>query len=450
MARVKDLMDSADSLRKLGKTAEAAAKSREADRLMDEIEVGKNHDRYETWSRELDSTQRVPGSSYGLKVERSTAVPTNAERFAAISRSSLSLSERYSDPTLDKDYANEFLEYIHSRGRHVGSRLHSVNAELSALNLNSDSAGVGYLAPGDIRTQILSRLPAVSEFLDNVTVVQARGDMVKWPRMKGNTTSSVSSIYTSAGVGVMVDETPASATLTEQQFGLFEIPIKRGRYIAKPSMDAIEDIPNLMQFLGSDAAVNLGLLMEAQSLNGDGIGPNVLGVLNNGVATNGSQTEAQFGTVDVSGTTADQVSNTIADTGSAPKLLSLFYAVPQQYRRQSGFRMVFASDTERRIRSLTDAMGRFYWAADGGFGSPTDGFLNKPIAVSEFTPVGGTDGNRIIYAGDLSSLILAVNGGIRIQVADQLYAESDRIGLFVRVRFGIGVANFDSARLGIV
>ena len=46
---------------------------------------------------------------------------------------------------------------------------HTVNAELNAFTIGSDSDGVGYLAPGDIRTDILSRLPAVSELLDLVT-----------------------------------------------------------------------------------------------------------------------------------------------------------------------------------------------------------------------------------------------------------------------------------------
>jgi HK97 family phage major capsid protein len=426
-----------------GRYNEARPLMTQLETLLDGRDAERRLARIETEGDEIDP-ETLPFPRYG---HESNALRTNAERFAAIVGSG---TDRGVDSaTREREYAEDFLTYIHSRGRHVGTLLHAVNAEYAALNIGSDYDGVGYLAPGDIRTTILSRLPAVSEILNLVTPTQARGNPVTWPRVRP-ATGDDASVYTSAGIGQMVPESPASGTPTEPSFGTFSIPIRRARYIARPTLDAIADIPGLTSFLSDDASVNLALLAERQLIAGSGVGHNVRGVVHHPRAANGSQNEDQIGTVDVEGTTSNHVSNTTAAAGSAPKLLDLFYSVPAQYRRQPGFRVVFNSDTERRMRGLVDADGHFMWTSDGGFGAPVDGFLNKPVAVSEAMQSGGTDANRVILAGDLAAIIFAVAGGIRIQVADQLYAENDQIGLFVRWRFGSGVSNPDALRLGIV
>lgn len=348
------------------------------------------------------------------------------------------------DGTATPEYRAAFTKYV----RNFARKNYDPSDEIRTLSIASDGAG-GYTVPADHRAQLLARLPAISELLSLCTMVPTSRDIVDWPRLRPNTTSGLGSIYTSAFVGTMGAEVPASGTgNNEPVFGMFQIPVKKARSESRPSMDLAADSEfDLMSFLMGDGSVNMALLREAQVVSGTGVGANVKGL----IAYSGGASNTDEGLVtgvDISGSTADQVSNTIADIGSATKLMDLFYAVPRQYRQLPSFRAVMNSQTEKAIRKLVDANGNFIWRA--GFAGRQNDIFDAPILVSEFMQSGGTDANVVMIMGALAEIIIPVRMDITPQVLLELYAGTDQIGLVLRQRFGAGIANADALRYGIV
>jgi HK97 family phage major capsid protein len=178
------------------------------------------------------------------------------------------------------------------------------------------------------------------------------------------------------------------------------------------------------------------------------VGPTVLGIMNYAAAAEGSQDENSIGMTDISGTTADQISNTTANLGSATKILDLYYSVPAQYRNSPAFAWVMSSDSEKRVRLLTDAQGRFLWAE--GFAGRPNTLLGHPIYASDFMPNGGTDGNRIVVCGDWSQAILAMRQTLSVQLLLERWADLELIAMILRTRFGFAPANLDAFRIGRV
>lgn len=398
----------------------------------------------------IDDTPRPPAGpiSYAAPAptewDRPTHAPTTWERLSYTSEN---------DPTRGNEYTEGFVAYLQSRGRHVPHVLYESHNEIYnrrnyGLYIGSDPDG-GYLLPAEWREQILRRLPAQSEIISLATPVSAGGDRVEWPRIEPNPNAALTDIYTSAFVGSMVGETTGGG-VAAPKFGKFGINLGKARVATRASMDLLQDVPSLYSTLLQDGATNLALLAESQVLSGNGAGNNLVGMLTMPSAPNDSREHDEIGTIDVAGTTANTISNTTSNAGSVPKLLDLLYAVPGQYRRQHSFRFVFASQTEKAIRKLVDASGSMMWSPGRISGDLPDTLLGKPTVPSEFAPLVGTAGNKVIIAGDWSQLYFVTNGDIRLQIADQLYAETDEIGFFLRWRFGVGLANPAAFKFGIV
>lgn len=355
------------------------------------------------------------------------------------------------DPTATDEYARRFhREIVLERGQHVSSELLNAQREFYAANAESTDTGGGYLVPAQILNQILRRLPALSPLLGLVHEFPASSDRVVWPRARRNTTSGYGSIYTSAFVGTFVPEVPsATAGENEPIFGEFDITINKARALAIASQDFVEDAGNFVSFLTEDGAANMALLREYAIIAGTGKGSEPLGITNMPTASS-SPTEEQILTVDIEGTTVDTISNTHASLGSANKLLDLYYSRPGQYRRQPSCAWVMNSATEKAIRKLTDAQGRYLWSVEGMLGDPANGLLGKPVQISEFMPSDGTNGNTPIIFGDWSQVLVPVRRALQLQIANERYIDTDQIGFFLRQRFGVGVPNRDAFRLGIV
>lgn len=412
--RVREIHAERDHLLKTGKITEADKKAREAGELLSSAEGVMLRERADRIGRLDPNTPPSP----------------------------LFFRHSDDDPTATSEYQRAYDAYMrqYSDPRGYGEQ------ERNALSVSSDGSG-GYTVSADRRNQMIARRAQLTPILGLLTEIPTDSDVLEYPRLVKRPTDG--SIYTSNFTGAMIAEVPpASGGETDPAFGLLKIQIQKARAITKFSRNLADDFPLLPATLENDGAKNLGLLMLSQVLVGDGVGPNVLGIFNHPTAVEGSQTENQIGTTDVSGTTADQISNTTAALGSATKLLDLYYSVPSQYRESPGFAWTMHSDSEKRIRLLTDAQGRFLWAE--GFAGRPSTLLGHPLLSSDFVAKGGTDGNKVIACGDWSEGILAMRTSLSVQLLLERFADTEQIAMILRTRFGFAPANLDAFRIGIV
>jgi HK97 family phage major capsid protein len=408
------LMREADDLGKAGKSKEALTKHKEAESIMNDVEA------------------EQMAHALGRKLDGGMAPPRTVE-----ARPVVDANDRSGEP----EYQRAFAAYINQFTRPEGFG----SLERDVLTIASDPDG-GYTVPVDRRPEIVRPEPAVSEVLALVNSVPAAGKEVEWVKVQAHASSP--DIFTSAFVGSMAPETGGNAE-TAPKFEIVTVPMKKGRAAARFSMDLASDSGiDLTNFLQVDGGLNLTLLREQQVLVGDGIGNNLNGVMNNADVI-------ALGTTDVSGTTADQISNTLADLGSVPKLINFIQSVPAQYRRMPSFRLVMNSDTETKVMQLVDATGRPAWGEGGLLGPRTDAsggktLLGYKIAISEFLASGGTNGNKVILAGPLAEILAPIRSAVSVQVLVERYAELDMLAMILRTRFGAVIGNPRAFRIAVV
>lgn len=317
-------------------------------------------------------------------------------------------------------------------------------SEQKALSEGSDGAG-GYLAPPDVMSQMLSRVPQSSIFRQYATVQPTGRDTLKWPAVKANAGTygpsgiSGASIYSSAFVGSWVGETPAF-TETDPSFQTLDILIKKVRVATKLSNDFISDSQtDVLAWLATNGAKNMALTEDAGFIFGDGTALQPLGILNAGITA-----------LDVEGSTTNTISNTTAAAGSAPKLIDMAYALPAQYT--SNAKWIMRRTIEGKIRKLVDGSGRYLWPPFVGsaFAGPMPDLLGFPVLHSDWMPDDGTDANQVVLLGDLSNYIIGQRAQISTVILRERFADTDQTGIILFERIGGGIFNTDAIRTGKV
>lgn len=309
-------------------------------------------------------------------------------------------------------------------------------SEQKALSEGSDTAG-GFLVPPDVQAEVLARTAQLSVMRKHARVVTTNRDKVRFPAVAPSATSS--SIYSSGFVGGWVGETPAFSD-TDPSFQMFDIDVKKARVATKLSNDFVSDAAvNVLAWLAQNGAENLALVEDNGFLTGNGAALQPLGILNAGAATK-----------DVEGSTVNTISNTTSNTGSAPKLIDLVYAVPAQYRSRSSWLM--CSAIAGKTMKLLDANGRFYWPAlnGSGFADKTDSLIGHPIDYSDWMPDDGTDTNKVYVFGDLSQYIIVQRAQITSLILRERFADTDQVGIILMERVGGALWNLDAIRYGVV
>lgn len=318
-----------------------------------------------------------------------------------------------------------------------GDKTALTGAEQNALSEGTDTAG-GYLVPADAQADIQARRASTSVMRRLATLRQTSRDRVSFPAVTPN--ASNGSIYSSGFVGGLVGEAP-SGTDQGPTFQQFEISVKKFQAYTKVTNDLIADsFADVMSFLAVDGGRNLALVEDDQFINGLGTGLAPAGLLSYSLTT-----------TDVSGTTADTISNTIADPGSAPKLITLLYTVPGQYSENASWLM--NRTTEGQVLKLVDADARPWWqlaaGAGGAVGAPPT-LLGAPVYTSPFVPNAAVDTTKEIIVGDFSAYIIADRMALSVYVSNDLYAATDEVGIWLRSRAGGGLWNTDALRVGIM
>jgi len=322
-------------------------------------------------------------------------------------------------------------------------------AENKALSEGLDTAG-GYLVPPDIQAEIFARTAQMSVMRQLCRIVNTSRDRVLWPRVEpaaataGGVASGGGSIFSSAFVGIWFGES-ATQTDIDPKFGTLEINIRKIRCATKMSNDFISDaITNIPAFLATDGGRNMALVEDQGFLNGQTLGNPTLepfGLLQDSGVT----------TVDLEGSTADTISNTTANAGSAPKIITLAYTLPAQY--VAGASWLCRRSIEGSIRKLVDGSGRYLWPPmiASGFAQVTRELLGAPVYNSDFmTTDGANDTNPKLIFGDFSAYIIAQRAQITSTVLRERYADTDQTGIILWERVGGALSNPDAFRFGII
>lgn len=338
------------------------------------------------------------------------------------------------------DYRNVYKKWLALAikvGDGVVARSGLTTQEQNALSEGTLEGG-GAVVPADTAAALLVRLQSRSVMNRICRVVPTSRDRWEAPAVKK--AASNGTIYSSGFVGGVVGETPAFAN-NDAQFEMFEIGIKKFRSTTLASNDWLADASvDMLGFLARDGGGNLALTEDYYFINGLGTGLQPRGLLESGLST-----------TTVEGTTTDHISNTVSNAGSAPLIDQLPYAVPSQYAENGQW--LFARSTEGKIRGLVDANGRSWWMPQqvaGGQGSTPRELGGYPVNNSEWMPVGGTNGNKVIVFGDFQEYIIARRANIATRVLTERFADTEQTGVMLVSRAGGGLWNTDAFIVGIV
>jgi HK97 family phage major capsid protein len=334
--------------------------------------------------------------------------------------------------------------------------------EQKALSEGSDTAG-GMLVPPDYQAEVLARLGAYSMVRKAGARVQPTSrDTLRYPMVnaaaatEGGLTAGGDSIFAGGFVGSWAGETPAF-TDKDATFTLFQVLVKKLRCVTKLGNDFVADSAvDVIAWLARNGAENMALVEDLGFISGDGTALKPKGILNNGATQ-----------INVAGSTANTISNTTSNQGSAPKLIKLWQALPPQYDVNAVFGM--SKGTEGAIRALTDAQSRFLWPAfmAGGFAAPGAGSPGAPGAASAIAPrdfqgrpvlnsqflIDGSVANAgllpIIY-GDFSQYVIAQRAQISTVILRERFADTDQTGIILFERVGGDTYNIDGFRFGVL
>jgi len=293
--------------------------------------------------------------------------------------------------------------------------------ELKVLQEGADTAG-GYLVPDEILARLIAKEPAPTSVAARVTRMQTGRDALVIPRQ----TYATDNIYTSAMRVTWTGEIPATATthrVTEPTFGQARIPIYTAMMSLPVSRDMIEDAMfPIISWCTQKFGETIDLLMDNMVINGTGAGQ-PSGILRN---PNGTDEPAT-------------VASGAAATVTADGLLSLAYALNEQYDQNAAF-VMNKTNVAQAVAKLKDGDGRYIWGAgtqDSGLNVPAvrRDLLGYPVALNALMPNVGVGTYPIIF-GDLRGYYLVTRVAMSIETLRELYAETNQILLLGRVRFG--------------
>ena len=109
-------------------------------------------------------------------------------------------------------------------------------------------------------------------------------------------------------------------------------------------------------------------------------------------------------------------------------LINAKYSLKAQYRKRAQW--MFHRDAIKAIRKLKDSNGDYLWKA--GLTDRPDTILEMPFMESEYAPNTFTTGLYVGILGDFKFYWIADALDMQIQVLDQLYAETNRVGFIGR------------------
>ena len=287
--------------------------------------------------------------------------------------------------------------------RHGTNRLSG--AQYRALQADSDIAG-GYLLPPEMFVNELIQA------VDNAVFIR------QW--------ATVHQVGNADSLGVpSLDADPADADwTTELATGSEDSTMALGKRDLKPhplakrikvSRKLLAKVPSAETLVRDRLAYKFGVTWEKAGLTGSGSGQ-PLGVFtasDNGISTS---RDASTG----NSTTAVAVDG----------LIEAKYTLKSQYWPRA--KWLGHRDFWKMISKLKDGDGQYLWRESVRAGEP-DRLLNIPAHISEYAPNTFTTGLYVGILGDFSHYWIADSMAFELQRLEELYAETNQIGLIGRL-----------------
>lgn len=275
--------------------------------------------------------------------------------------------------------------------------------ELRALQVDQDSKG-GYLASQTWVNELIKEV-------DDMVFVRTLGRTFAVPD------------GTSLGAPKLEND-PADADWTVElgtgnedstmSFGARELTPHPLAKRIKMSRTMLRKVPGAENLVRSRLAYKFGITMEKGYLTG-----------------NGSQQPLGMFTASGMGisTSRDVSTGNTTTAMTFDGLINAKYSVKSQYWPRAGW--MFHRDGMKQLVKIKDGEGQYIWRASIAVGEP-DMLLGQPVYVSEYVPNTFTTGLYVGIYGDFSWYWIADSLQFELQRLDELYSESNQVGLIGR------------------
>ena len=117
------------------------------------------------------------------------------------------------------------------------------------------------------------------------------------------------------------------------------------------------------------------------------------------------------------------------DALTADEIISLYYALDEQYRAKAVFLM--HEDTAKALRTLKDENGRYLWRE--ALGGEPDRMLGRPVYTSRFMPKLAAGAKPVVF-GDLSKYWIADRGNRTLRRYGEVFALRDQTAFVMTER----------------
>ena len=268
--------------------------------------------------------------------------------------------------------------------------------ENHAQGLKAGEKGAGgYLVPDSMEAQIVQTLAEENVMRRLATVIHMEDGERAVPVVRSMSDAQWLDENEAMEMGTAGFE---AARLKPRKLGL-TIPVSN-ELLADAGVD-------MAAFLADSFARRIASSEEKAFLTGDGV-KQPTGLLNS----------AQVG-----------VTTAAPDALTADEIISLYYALDEQYRAKAVFLM--HEDTAKALRTLKDENGRYLWRE--ALGGEPDRLLGRPVYTSRFMPKLAA-GTKPVVFGDLSKYWIADRGNRTLRRYGEVFALRDQTAFVMTER----------------
>lgn len=268
--------------------------------------------------------------------------------------------------------------------------------ENHAQGLKAGEKGAGgYLVPDSMEAQIVQTLAEENVMRRLATVIHMEDGERAVPVVRSMSEAQWLDENEAMEMGAAGFE---AARLKPRKLGL-TIPVSN-ELLADAGVD-------MAAFLADTFARRIASSEEKAFLTGDGV-KQPAGLLNS----------AQVG-----------VTTAAPDAFTADELISLYYALNEQYRSKAVFLM--HEDTAKALRTLKDENGRYLWRE--ALGGEPDRMLGRPVYTSRFMPKLAAGAKPVVF-GDLSKYWIADRGNRTLRRYGEVFALRDQTAFVMTER----------------
>ena len=285
----------------------------------------------------------------------------------------------------------QYYELLFKTGA-IANRMTENHAQ--GLKAGEKGAG-GYLVPDSMETQIVQTLAEENVMRRLATVIHLEDGERAVPVVRNMSDAQWLDENEAMEMGAAGFE---AARLKPRKLGL-TIPVSN-ELLADAGVD-------MAAFLADTFARRIASSEEKAFLTGDGV-KQPAGLLNS----------AQVG-----------VTAATPDALTADEIISLYYALDEQYRAKAVFLM--HEDTAKALWTLKDENGRYLWRE--ALGGEPDRLLGRPVYTSRFMPKLAADAKPVVF-GDLSKYWIVDRGNRVLRRYGEVFALRDQTAFVMTER----------------